>query len=61
MNPPPLSVVVPNYNHAELLPHCLDALLKQTLQPLEILVVDDGSTDGSVALIEGYCQRHPHI
>lgn len=61
MNPPPLSVVVPNYNHAELLPHCLDALLAQTLQPLEILVVDDGSTDGSVALIEGYCQRHPHI
>jgi glycosyltransferase involved in cell wall biosynthesis len=61
MNPPPLSVVVPNYNHAALLPHCLDALLAQTVQPMEILVVDDGSTDGSVALIQGYCQRNPHI
>lgn len=61
MNPPSLSVIVPNYNHAKLLPHCLDALLAQTVQPLEILVVDDGSTDGSVALIEGYCRRHSHV
>ena len=61
MPPPSLSVVVPNYNHAELLPHCLDALLAQTVQPMEIIVVDDGSTDNSVSVIEGYCQRHAHI
>jgi len=61
MSPPSLSVVVPNYNHAALLPRCLDALLAQTLPPMEILVVDDGSTDDSVAVISGYCQRYPHI
>lgn len=61
MNPPSLSVIVPNYNHAKLLPNCLDAVLAQTVQPMEILVVDDGSTDDSVAVIEGYCRRHPHV
>ena len=61
MNPPSLSVIVPNYNHAKLLPNCLDAVLAQTVQPMEILVVDDGSTDNSVAIIEGYCRRHPHM
>jgi len=61
MNPPSLSVIVPNYNHARLLPNCLDALLAQTVQPMEIVVVDDGSTDDSVAIVEGYCRRHPHM
>jgi glycosyltransferase involved in cell wall biosynthesis len=53
-----LSVVVPNYNHAGLLPRALDALLAQGVRPREILVVDDASTDDSRRVIEGYARRH---
>jgi GT2 family glycosyltransferase len=44
------AVVVPNFNGRRWLPGCLDSLAAQTLAPLEILVVDNGSTDGSDAL-----------
>jgi GT2 family glycosyltransferase len=44
---PALSVVVPNFNGAAVLPRCLAALRAQTLQPAEVVVVDNGSTDGS--------------
>jgi GT2 family glycosyltransferase len=46
-----VSVVVPNLNGAKLLPTCLDALRRQTVRAGEVIVVDDGSTDGSVELI----------
>ena len=42
-----LAVVVPNFNGAHVLPRCLDALRAQTLPPDEVVVVDNGSTDGS--------------
>ncbi|MEQ2010407.1 MAG: glycosyltransferase family 2 protein [Limisphaerales bacterium] len=61
MKTPSLSVVVPNYNHSALLPRCLDALLAQTLQPQEIIVIDDCSTDESWKLIQDYASRHPVI
>src|SRR6266513_1887757 len=48
VNPAPLSVIVPNYNHGEYLPRCLEALLNQSLQPSEIIVIDDASTDNSM-------------
>ena len=47
---PRLSVVIPHYNHAGLLPEALDAIARQTMSPFEVVVVDDGSTDESVAL-----------
>jgi heptose III glucuronosyltransferase len=56
----PVSVIVPNYNHGSLLPRSLGALLQQSAPPQEILVVDDESTDDSVAVIEAYrrcCDR----
>jgi len=59
--PPTLSVVLPNYNHAHLLPRALDALLVQTRQPDKIIVVDDASTDGSIAVIEQFAARAPSI
>jgi glycosyltransferase involved in cell wall biosynthesis len=46
------SVIVPNYNHAQSLPLCLEAIKKQTYAPLEIIVVDDASTDDSVRIAE---------
>jgi glycosyltransferase involved in cell wall biosynthesis len=58
MTLPTLSVLLSNYNHARYLTGCLDAILQQSAQPLEIIVIDDGSTDGSVALLEDYARRH---
>lgn len=59
--PATFSVVVPNYNHARYLPTALDALLAQSRQPREIVVIDDASTDGSREVIAGYAARHPVI
>lgn len=59
--PPTLSVVLPNYNHAHLLPRALDALLAQTRPPDEIIVVNDASTDDSIAVIERFAARAPSI
>jgi glycosyltransferase involved in cell wall biosynthesis len=56
-----LSVIIPNYNHAGYIGECLDALLQQSQLPLEVLVVDDGSTDNSVAVIEAYGRQNKTI
>lgn len=58
---PVLSVVLPNYNHARLIPRALDALLAQSLPPDEIVVVDDGSTDESLAVISAFAARHKSL
>ena len=44
-----LSVVMPNYNHAPYLSRAIDAIAKQELPPDEIIVIDDASTDNSLA------------
>ncbi len=49
---PLASVVIPNWNGAALLPACLESLRRQTEQRFEIIVVDNASTDGSVALLQ---------
>lgn len=61
MELPRLSVVLPNYNHAAYLPRCLEALLKQSAPPFEIIVVDDASTDDSVQIIERFAREHPTL
>jgi glycosyltransferase involved in cell wall biosynthesis len=52
-----VSVVVPVCNVARYLPECLDSLLAQTLRELEIVAVDDGSTDESPAILAHYAAR----
>ncbi|MFN2497986.1 MAG: glycosyltransferase [Pyrinomonadaceae bacterium] len=47
-----VSVVVPSYNHARFVEKCLRSIMKQSIQPLELLVIDDGSNDDSVRIIE---------
>ena len=47
-----LSVILPNYNHGALIPRALSALLGQDLLPIEIIVIDDASTDDSPAIIK---------
>jgi glycosyltransferase involved in cell wall biosynthesis len=52
-----ISVVVPTYNRAALLPATLDAILAQTLRPQEVIVVDDGSTDDTPSVLARYGRR----
>lgn len=59
--PPRLSVVVPVYNAEEYLAECLDSILSQEFSDLEIVVVDDGSTDASAAVAQEYALRHAHV
>src|SRR5438445_4853881 len=47
-----ISVVVPSYNHARFVEKCLRSIMKQTLPPRELIVIDDGSTDDSPRVIE---------
>lgn len=55
---PLVSIIIPNWNGAALLPGCLDALRAQTYSPLEIILVDNASTDASVALVR---ERYPEV
>ena len=52
-----ISVIVPAYNVEKYLRRCLDSLVYQTYPHLEILVIDDGSTDGTRGIIEEYVSR----
>lgn len=54
-----LSVIVPVYNTEQYLERCLNSLVNQTLQELEILVVDDGSTDDSLKIAKEFEQLYP--
>lgn len=54
LNDPTISVVMPVYNGAETIAESLDSIFEQTLQPDEIIVVDDGSTDNTLEILAGY-------
>lgn len=56
-----LSVLLCNYNHGRYVGRALKALVEQTRPPTEIVVVDDASTDDSVAVIESWASRSPLI
>lgn len=58
---PLVSVVVPAYNVENYLRRCLDSLIGQTLASIEIIVVDDGSTDGTSAICDEYAARDPRV
>ena len=54
-----LSIIVPVYNVVQFLPRCVASLIGQTLEDCEIILVDDGATDGSGELAESYAREHP--
>ncbi len=56
-----ITVVVPVYNLEQFLPRCMNSLLSQTSHNFEIILVDDGSADGSGALCDEYVAAHPSI
>ena len=56
-----LSVIIPVYNGEKYVARCLDSILCQNLLDYEILVIDDGSTDGTASVVEKYVLLHPNI
>ena len=58
---PKVSIVVPIYNVEEYLRECLDSLINQTLEDIEIICVDDGSTDNSPKILDEYACRDSRI
>ena len=54
-----ISVIIPVYNAAPYLENCLDSVLGQTYQNIEIVIVNDGSKDGSGAIAQSYAERWP--
>lgn len=58
---PKVSIIVPVYNVESYLAQCLDALLAQTLHDIEVIALDDGSTDGSSAILESYAARDARL
>jgi len=58
---PKVSVIVASYNYAQYIREALDSVLGQTYENLEVVVVDDGSMDNSVTVINEYVKRDPRI
>ncbi|HET9022789.1 MAG TPA: glycosyltransferase family 2 protein [Ornithinibacter sp.] len=58
---PTVSVIVPVFDVAAYLPACVDSVLAQTYSALEVVLVDDGSTDGSSGICDGYASRDSRV
>lgn len=56
-----VSIIIPVYNAKDTLSRCFDSLLKQTYGNFEVIVIDDGSKDGSGAVCESYAKRDSRI
>lgn len=56
---PKVSVIVPVYNVGKYIDKCLKSLVEQTLNDIEIIIVNDGSTDNSKKIIDNYIERYP--
>ena len=56
-----VSIIVPVYNAEKYLQECIDSLINQTKKDIEIILVNDGSTDGSRNIIERNCKKYDNI
>jgi glycosyltransferase involved in cell wall biosynthesis len=58
---PALSIVTPVFNGETYIEHCIENVLAQGVANVEHIIVDGGSTDGTLRLVEAYAARHPHL
>lgn len=58
---PKVSIIVPVYNVEKYIERCLDSLVNQTLKDIEIIIVNDGSADGSKGIIQKYLNKYKNI
>ena len=56
-----VSVIIPSYNYGSFIKEAIDSALAQTYRPLEVIVVDDGSTDGTADIAQHYSDRDPRV
>ncbi len=56
-----ISIIIPVYNAEKYISRCIESLLKQTYNNLEIILVNDSSTDGSLAVCEEYANKDPRV
>ncbi|MDR0485024.1 MAG: glycosyltransferase [Alphaproteobacteria bacterium] len=56
-----ISCIIPIYNAHSYIRRCLDSILKQTLKDFEVIIIDDGSTDNSVAIVKEYLDKDSRI
>lgn len=56
-----VSIIVPVYNIERYLPQCMNSLFAQTAPDFEVILVDDGSTDGSAALCDQYAKQDARV
>jgi glycosyltransferase involved in cell wall biosynthesis len=61
MTIPRISVLIPTYNYARYLPEAIESVLEQDFQDFELLVSDNGSTDGSTEIISGYAAQDSRV
>ncbi len=58
---PDVSIIIPVYNASKYLPGCLDSLISQTYEKIEIICVNDGSDDDSLMILEKYAEMDQRI
>ncbi len=56
-----VSIIIPVYNSEKFLKRCLDSLTAQTLKEIELICIDDGSTDNSAHILDDYCRKHSNM
>ena len=61
MNNPKISLIIPVYNGSDYIEECLDSAISQTLKEIEIICVNDGSTDNSLEILEKYASKDKRI
>ena len=54
---PAISIIIPVYNTKIYLKKCLDSVINQTFKDIEIICIDDGSTDGSLDILQSYANK----
>ena len=58
---PLISIIIPVYNVEQYLDECMKSLINQTLKDIEIICINDGSTDNSLEILKGYAEKDDRI